>query len=59
MTTKDDLNYHGFGMKSMRYIVEKYNGVMNADVRDGMFFLNIVIPIPTTEGTEKSHVNRK
>ena len=59
VTTKDDLNYHGFGMKSMRYIVEKYNGVMNADVRDGMFFLDIVIPIPTTEGTEKSPVNRK
>ena len=59
VTTKDDLNYHGFGMKSMRYIVEKYNGVMNADVRDGMFFLDIVIPIPTTEETEKSPVNRK
>ena len=53
VTTKNDLNYHGFGMKSMRYIVEKYNGVMNTGVKDGMFFLNIVIPIPKSDKADK------
>ena len=48
VTTKNDLGYHGFGTKSMRYIVDKYNGVMNLGVKDGMFFLNIVIPEPFT-----------
>lgn len=48
VTTKNDLCYHGFGTKSMRYIVDKYNGVMNLGVKDGMFFLNIVIPEPFT-----------
>ncbi len=45
-TIKEDKRYHGFGMKSMQMIVERYNGCLTADVQEKIFHLNIVIPIP-------------
>ena len=48
-TTKGDLNYHGFGMKSMKRIAEKYGGKMGVTVADGMFQVDIVIPCPEEE----------
>lgn len=44
VTDKDDKNYHGFGMKSMRYIVEKYGGALFAEQRGDSFVLNIMFP---------------
>lgn len=41
-TTKDDELYHGFGMKSMKMIVEKYKGNMAVKAEDDMFQLDIV-----------------
>lgn len=46
ITTKQDKNYHGFGVKSMKYIVRKYNGFINATEEDGCFSLKMLIPIP-------------
>lgn len=46
-THKSDTDYHGFGMKSMKYTVEKYGGDMYVDVKDGLFGLNILIPVGT------------
>lgn len=40
-----DERFHGFGMKSMKYIVEKYNGSMVVDVSDDMFNLCILLPL--------------
>ena len=45
-TSKEDKNYHGFGMKSMRMIVERYNGYLAAEAQGEIFHLNIVMPIP-------------
>ena len=45
-TTKGDVNYHGFGMKSMKRIAEKYGGKMKVTVADGMFQTEIVLPCP-------------
>lgn len=39
-TTKGDTRYHGFGLKSIKYIVQKYNGEMTIDVRE-LFNLTI------------------
>lgn len=39
-TIKDDKNYHGYGMKSMKMIAEKYDGALNISVEDGMFILD-------------------
>ncbi len=42
---KDNIN-HGYGSKSIRYIVEKYHGTINMKQEDNIYFLNIAIPIP-------------
>ncbi len=45
-TNKADTDYHGFGMRSMQMIAEKYGGHLTADAEDGIFRLDILIPIP-------------
>ena len=41
-TTKTNKNYHGFGMQSIKMIVDKYNGTMTTSASDGIFHLNIL-----------------
>lgn len=41
-TTKDDRDYHGFGMRSMRYIAQKYDGTLSARWEDGVFILDVL-----------------
>lgn len=45
-TTKQDKRYHGFGMKSIRMITEKYHGYLSIKAERGIFTLNILLPIP-------------
>lgn len=45
-TTKKDKRNHGYGMKSIKSIVEKYNGNMAVAVRDNIFLLTISVPYP-------------
>lgn len=40
-----DRNFHGFGMRSMRISVERYGGCICADAKDGIFVLDIMIPV--------------
>lgn len=42
MTDKTDKNQHGFGVRSIRYVAEKYNGTLSMKVRDGKFLLDIL-----------------
>ena len=51
--TGKDANYHGFGMKSIRSIVEKYNGSMTVKVQDGWFELRILLPVQSPEPDEE------
>ncbi len=44
-TTKEDKRYHGFGMKSIRMIVEKYQGHFSVKAQGDVFTLNILLPI--------------
>ena len=44
--TKEDPDWHGFGMKSMNRIAEKYGGMLTAEQRDRMFFLDILLLAP-------------
>lgn len=46
LTSKDDTRNHGFGMRSMRMVVESYGGSLSADVHDDVFCLNAIIPCP-------------
>ncbi len=44
-TTKKDKENHGFGMKSIKSVVEKYNGILNYEYDDGEFILSIMLHI--------------
>ncbi len=43
-TTKKDSFSHGYGMKSIDYIVKKYNGTLTYNSDGNMFNLNILLP---------------
>ena len=44
LSTKSDKKNHGYGMKGIRYVVEKYGGNVSHRIKDGWFELNILIP---------------
>lgn len=44
MTSKQEKAYHGFGVKSIIQIVEKYNGLVKIETDHQMFILRIMIP---------------
>lgn len=46
VTVKEDKREHGFGVKSMRYIVEKYGGSLLMRREGELFNLDIVLPLP-------------
>lgn len=46
VSTKGDRRYHGFGLRSMRHFVKKYEGFLNVSEEDECFSLKIMIPIP-------------
>lgn len=46
LTTKKDNGYHGFGIKSMKYLAKKYGGYIYSSLNSGIFMMQIVIPIP-------------
>lgn len=44
-TTKVDSEYHGYGLKSVKYVAEKYNGTLSVEENNSWFYLKIVIPL--------------
>ncbi len=44
VTGSEDKNFHGFGMKSMRMVVEQYGGELIVSFADNIFRLQIVLP---------------
>jgi len=48
-TTKQDQRYHGFGLRSIQSVVEKYNGSMTINAKGGWFELRILFPVPHNE----------
>ena len=45
VTSKKDKSLHGFGIRSMKYIVKKYDGFFNISQEDGCFSLKFLFPI--------------
>ena len=45
VTTKQERLYHGFGLRSIRTLTEKYGGDMQIEAKDGIFRLSILLPI--------------
>ena len=46
VTTKTDHMKHGYGVRSSRYLAERYGGHVTFRAENGMFVLDILIPIP-------------
>ena len=49
VTSKSDSDYHGFGVKSIAYLVDKYGGNLSISAHDGVFELNILFADTVTE----------
>lgn len=45
ITTKKNKRDHGFGMKSIRYTAEKYNGTITVRANENIFMLQVLIPV--------------
>ncbi len=43
-TRKQDSGRHGFGVRSIRYIIEQYSGILSLKTMDNMFFLEVRFP---------------
>lgn len=48
VTVKKDKNQHGFGVRSIRYIVEKYGGELFMSAKNGSFYLDILLEMRDT-----------
>lgn len=46
VTTKEQTGFHGFGVKSIRFLAEKYGGHADMRLEDTRFLLTIIIPHP-------------
>ncbi len=45
VTTKKEAQFHGYGLKSLRYTVHKYGGEVSINVENDWFNLKILIPM--------------
>lgn len=45
ITTKEDSDYHGFGLKSIRHTAEKYGGGISIQTGSNFFSLQILLPM--------------
>lgn len=51
VTTKEDKQLHGYGLKSVRLSAEKYNGHLNLAQENGWFTVTLLIPLPDAQKT--------
>lgn len=45
ITTKKEKEFHGYGIKSIRYTVDKYDGAVSIDTDNNWFDMKILIPV--------------
>lgn len=57
ITVKDDAARHGYGLKSIRYIVQRHGGEMNITAKDHRFELKITFPLPKNSETATPPLN--
>lgn len=44
-TTKKNAQFHGYGIKSIRYVADKYNGAVDISTQNNWFDLKVLIPL--------------
>ena len=47
VSTKGDDRFHGFGLKSVSYIVKKYDGSFRFSTQNDLYFVDIIFPMPS------------
>ena len=45
LTTKAKNGYHGYGMKSMLHTIQKYEGHLTTEVKNGCFYFIVMLPL--------------
>ena len=45
LTTKAKNGYRGYGMKSMLHTIQKYEGHLTTEVKNGCFYFNVMLPL--------------
>lgn len=58
-TSKENKVCHGFGIKNIREIVSKYQGIVNIDIQDSKFCLTILIPKQRDITTKRKNKRKK
>ena len=53
MTTKEDKEHHGYGMKSIALLVEKYGGHHKIETQENLFALDILLPMRDRQNGER------
>lgn len=53
ITDKEDKQRHGFGVRSIHYIAEKYDGELFMNAKSGRFYLDILFPLQEKESCIK------
>lgn len=54
VTSKEDKDYHGFGVKSMKLLVKKYGGDMTVGADGKVFRVKILLPVPKAKPQKQS-----
>lgn len=55
VSTKLDKKYHGYGIKSIKYTADRYDGAVYINTENNWFDMKILIPIKTVSAEEKSN----
>ena len=54
-TTKQGRHYHGFGILSMKHIVDKYKGDLSITVKNNMFCVDILFPAQSAQKSGRNN----
>lgn len=57
LTNKENHGYHGFGIRSIQSIVQKYGGNISFVTDDNIFRLNLLFPIPKNKSGKAENMN--
>ncbi len=55
-TTKKEKQFHGYGIKSIRYTVNKYDGAVDISAKNQWFELKILIPLKEMEKSDRRKI---
>ncbi|PZR53860.1 ATP-binding protein [Xylanimonas oleitrophica] len=52
-TTKADRTHHGYGLRNMRQVAERYGGSLTVRAEDGWFVVRVLFPVPAAGAQQR------